>query len=92
MERSLTAKFGPPPLLHATPLPRDALLLVQLAACAALLVAIAPPFVMAPTLCPRRVFAVSLLTTAATVVMHRCGAKPMDVIPGACEALYRTRA
>lgn len=88
MEQNLCAKFGPPPRLHAPP-PRDVILPLQFAVCAVLLVIISPPFVMAPALCPKRVVAISLMTTCATMVMHKCGTRPIDLLTESSRAFYR---
>lgn len=94
-DQNLDAKFGPAPTLP--PLPWHVVLLGQLAVCVALLVVVQPIFVMTPvsnatavpTLCPSRVAAAALGTTAATWLLHACGAKPVDTFRGACDVLVR---
>ena len=86
---------GPAPVLP--PLPWHLVLLGQLAVCAALLLLVQPVFVMTPAtskdavpvVCPTRVLAASVATTAGTWLLHTCGATPQDTFRGACEVLTR---
>jgi hypothetical protein len=94
---TLAAKFGPPPpaALLAPPPPTHVVLIGQLVACTALLLALQPPFVLRqtpgtlPTLCPARVATAALVTVGATYVLHAGGARPADCFRGACEMAWR---
>ena len=92
---NLESKFGPAPVLP--PLPWHLVILGQIVVCAALLLVVQPVFVMSPApaadgvpvVCPTRVLAASLATTATTWLLHTCGATPQDTFRGACEVLTR---
>lgn len=88
MSRNFDAKFGPPPAWDAAPTSPALILSAHFVVCAVLLLAIAPPFVTVPHLSLGRVFAISAATTCATVVMKRCGVRPLDVLPSACEIVH----
>lgn len=91
-------KFGalPPPSALAPPTPAHVVLLGQMVVCAALLLAVQPPFVMVtgdggvPTVCVSRVLACCVATAMGTYLMHACGAAPGDTFRGAFEVLHRS--
>lgn len=96
MEENFHAKFGPVPH-KAAMMPPHTVLIGQVGACVLLLVALQPPFVLAPpthpdavaTLDVRRVVAVALLASSVTWAMHHANAQPTEALTTACELLYR---
>ena len=99
-DKHIDAKFGPippcPPGLvttHSTTI--MATLVAQSIACFAILVAVHPPFVLSyesqlPTLSMVRVLGAVALAGVATMVLHSCGAQPLDTFTRSSQILYRT--
>lgn len=83
----LVAKFGPAPEV----IPVPAVLGVHWVACAALLVALRPPFAVDDRGYPHgaRVLVIASAATAAAVALKSCGLSPSTALCSAVETLHR---